>query len=478
MSADDDNIEQPSRSDYAGKLPDEFFHELVKCKEKFEKEWEQAKSFDIQIPYLAELIYDEPFLGSLSRRITKIRTTSVSTTGVAIVNDYAEMLWNPIFFSKFLTSNQVAGVIKHELFHVILEHLTKRRQQPFILWNVATDCAINSLIKRNELPDFSLIPGELYRPKNAKHDWKPSLIARKVEKFPKGKSSEWYMNALLDDDEIKKTFARAKARISQANAGDQNDAGGDISKDEQLIDELFGDAGGQFDNHDVWDDITDEERDILRDATRDILRDCVREAESKFHGWGSVPASIQQYLRKIVSNSVSWKELLSQFVGRSRSSTTTTSIKRINRRYPWEHPGRKRAHSAKPIIALDQSGSMTNQFLEILFAEISNVGSIVEFTLIPFDSSVDEKNIQIIKKHQQPLVSRTRCGGTDFDAVVKYINSKIDAGMHMGDCLVIITDGECCKPSKCKIPVAYVLAPKQKLRFTPDDDDVVISVVF
>ena len=165
-------------------------------------------------------------------------------------------------------------------------------------------------------------------------------------------------------------------------------------------------------------------------------------------------------------------ELLSQFIGRSRSTTTTSSIKRLNRRMPWDFPGRKRAYSARPAIALDQSGSMSNEWVELLFAEIGNLGNITEYDVIPFDYTVDEANIQTIRRGGQPNTVRTRSGGTSFDAPIQYVNEKVGRW----DCVMICTDGGCGSPIKCNIPVCYILAPGCELMFVPPEGTTVIKM--
>lgn len=481
----------PVPRDYSGKLPDEFVKNFLKDIESFKKTWAECSSFDIQIPYLVELAWSEPFLGSLSRRIAKIKTASIPTAGVCVKNNAIEMFWNPIFFAKSLTHEQVPGVIKHELYHVVFEHITARRQLPHVLWNAATDCAINSLIPRRELPDGLLIPGEMFTPPNPPKDWKPGILARIIKECPKEQSSEWYMAKFLQDEEVQQAMARAKAKAkSKAQKGQdpggssgqcQDDGDGDDQNDPQskqrdfedaLRDELYGDGSGQFDDHDMWDQLDDGQRDMMRDAIRDMFRDCIRDAESRSNGWGSVPSSIQQHLKKLVSKEVDWRELINNFIGRSRSTQTTSSIKRINRRFPWEHPGRKRTYSAKPAIAFDQSGSMSDEWVTLLFAEVSNLGSLTEYDVIPFDHTVDEKNIQTIRRGGQPNIVRTRQGGTDFDAPVRYVNE------HKGkyDCVILLTDAGCSKPIRCDVPLAYIITPGCEMPFEPDPDNIVIRM--
>jgi predicted metal-dependent peptidase len=481
----------PTPDGFTGKLPDDIFARLKESAEEFKKLWNECESFDLQYPHLVEMALAEPFLGTLMRFIRKIKTPSVSTAGVRPYNDGIELMWNPIFFKKELKANQIQGVLKHELYHVMLEHMTTRRQKPHVLWNVATDCAINSLIPRDQLPDFVYIPGELFTPPNPPPGWQPSLIAKKVKELPKMLMSEAYMAALLEDPEIQAAMQRAQKACagdgdndstgsssgsgSCPGQGNQSGSGGSrkTSYERALEKELFGGQGdGLLDDHDVWDDLSNDQRDKLRDIVRDFLRDCVRRAENSSSGWGNVPAEMQAMIRKMLSNEIDWTELVNRFLGRTRMTTTTSSLKRLNRRAPWDFPGRKRLYRAKFALLIDESGSVGDEALELFFAEMSNLGSVTEYDIIPFDHTVDEENIQHMRRGMQPNLERTRGGGTSFDAAVEYVNGKL--GLY--DAAVILTDGACSKPVPCVVPLAYILAPNCELMFEADPENTIIKM--
>lgn len=501
----------PTGRDCTGRLPDEFVQRVIKDAEEFKRLWLDSMDFNIQQPYVLDLAWDEPFFGSLSRRIAKVKTGSIPTAGVTVGDGLMEMFWNPIFFKHGLREGlgtgappeeltaedakklndahraRVRGVLKHEFYHIIFEHVTRRRQTPAVLWNVATDCAINSLIPRTELPDFCLFPGEMYIPRDAPPDWKPGLIARLIKELPAEKESEWYMSYLLQHPEVQDAMQRARARARGVGVPDPGGKGGEGQEEGEqsgggsgsdgafnraLEEELYGKGGGQFDDHNMWDRLSDDQRDMMRDYIRDIFRDCVREAESRSNGWGNLPESIRAHLKKLISRNVDWRELLNQFIGRSMSCRTTSSIKRVNRRAPWDFPGRKRMYSARPMLAVDESGSVSDWAVALFFAEMSTLGNLTEYDLVPFDHTVDEKNIQRVRRGTQPVLKRTRCGGTDFSAPIKYANEHRDRY----DAVIILTDGECCPPIKCNVPLAYVIAPGHKLCFEPGPGVTVIQM--
>ena len=93
---------------------------------------------------------------------------------------------------------------------------------------------------------------------------------------------------------------------------------------------------------------------------------------------------------KMLETKVDWRKVLRFFVKSSQRADRSSSIKRINRRYAYVHPGRKANRVAKLAVSIDQSGSVSDEMLSLFFAELNKLSSIAEFVVIPFDTQVDE----------------------------------------------------------------------------------------
>ena len=95
-------------------------------------------SFDLKL-HAYRLLMDEPFFAALSRKIEKRADSSIPTAGVRVCPDSAqfEMIYNPDFFAS-LPEEQVRGVLKHEFYHLIFEHVTSRKPEgvPHKAWNI------------------------------------------------------------------------------------------------------------------------------------------------------------------------------------------------------------------------------------------------------------------------------------------------------------------------------------------------------
>ncbi len=137
---------------------------------------ENKPEFDLN-KHTARLLMNEPFFAGLSRRIDKRKTTDIPTAGVTVDPKSAQfvLLYNPDYFAK-LTDKEKLGVLKHEFYHLVFEHVTGRKPEGGLTRedNMCMDLAINSHLI-NELPDNCCIPGQ-----------KP------FEWAPVGKTYEWY----------------------------------------------------------------------------------------------------------------------------------------------------------------------------------------------------------------------------------------------------------------------------------------------
>ncbi len=100
----------------------------------------------------------EPFFASIVRYLVKIPDESIETAGVIHKDNVMTLYWAPSFISS-LETKKLYGLLKHECYHLIFKHTTSRRQKPHYIWNIATDCAINSIIPVEELPECGIIPG-------------------------------------------------------------------------------------------------------------------------------------------------------------------------------------------------------------------------------------------------------------------------------------------------------------------------------
>ncbi|PIV20749.1 MAG: hypothetical protein COS40_10890, partial [Deltaproteobacteria bacterium CG03_land_8_20_14_0_80_45_14] len=119
-----------------------------------------------------------------------------------------------------------------------------------------------------------------------------------------------------------------------------------------------------------------------------------------------------------------WRKVLRWFIKVSQRAEKTSTVRKLNRRYPYIHPGRKVTRTSKIAVAIDESGSVSNEMLAKFFGELNGLAQTVEFTLVPFDTSVNKDAVEVWKKGKLRLGRRTRCGGTNFNAPTEWVNER------------------------------------------------------
>jgi len=468
--------------------------------------------------HLISFLQDAPFFAEMSRYIRKTPTTDLPTAGVAFDPEYDDvtLYWNPDFF-RSLSDAEVRGVLLHEFYHLIFQHLTHRRKTPAKMWNIATDLAINSIIvtgdsKAYALPEGGLVPGKFPAPpgerKLTKEEKDAMPLAQLIESFPHAMASEWYFTRLKEKaDQVRqqmqdscpvhgKGSGSPQQGGSPGQDGPQNDgenSEGGTKADKKKND--GGDASGHgdgghdhsdtgqqctcgdgwldsLDDHSGWDQIPEEMREAVAGRVSSIVEKAVRKADGQANGWGNIPGHLREEIRKSVSRVVDWRNVLRQFIGSLERGNSTTSMKRINRRYPYIHPGKKRGYTAKLLVAVDQSGSVSDEMLSLFFGELASLTKRVSVTVLPFDYTVAEADMVEWKRGTNPDIKRVRGRGTDFEAPTKFANDPKNRGRWDG--LLILTDGECSKPSPSRLKRGWVLGQGCRLHFPTDE--ITISV--
>ena len=226
-----------------------------------------------------------------------------------------------------------------------------------------------------------------------------------------------------------------------------------------------------MDDHDGWDSLSEEERELVKGKVRQALEDAVKKCDNSGQ-WGSVSAGMRGTLRDMVSREIDWKAVLRNFCGMTRRANRVSSIKRLNRKYPGIHPGSQRGYTASLAIYIDQSGSVDDESLSLLFGELSNLARRVAFTVYFFDTAVDEENKFEWKKGQRVAAQRTRCGGTCFRCVTEHANKNKDKF----DGYLILTDGEASDPGPSRLRRGWVIIPGRQMLFDLPRGDVRISM--
>jgi predicted metal-dependent peptidase len=386
---------------------------------------EETKSqFDLN-KHTARLLMNEPFFAGLSRRIDKRKTTDIPTAGVMVDKKSAQfvLMYNPDYMEK-LSDTQKLGVLKHEFYHLVFEHVTGRKPEGGLTKqdNMCMDLAINSHLI-GELPDGACIPG-----------------VKPFEWAEPGKSYEWY-----------------KANWQPMDNEDGEGEGGE------------GAPSDSFDDHSGWDEVENTENEIAKERLKEAIKKAAEEA-SQAGSWGSVPASCRKDILDRLKVHINWEKALRYFVKTSQRAEKRSTVRRINKRFPYIHPGKKIKRHAKFAVSIDQSGSVDDEMLVKFFSALDKLAKLATFTVVPFDTEVCEEHVFEWKKGKRYKAERVRYGGTDFDAPTKWVNEREFDG-H-----IVLTDMMAPKPVASKCKRLWVTTPQYAERPYFETKEIVLVV--
>ena len=333
-----------------------------------------------------------------------------------------------------------------------------RAKAEFRKINVAMDLTINHYLREGLDQDIPVVP--------SKSNPEGKIRCCFPEQFgvPEGMTSQWYYENIKD--------AGADAMNEAADRLEKMEKDGTIDK---MIEDLM-EAGDTLDDHSGMTVDSDggspsgngsgeqngsgdgeggdaEEFDsswadsILKETVQQSILKARRAPGNK--QFGNMPASLIRDLNKLAGFAqIDWKTYFSYFCrGKSRGEKRKcNSI--INRRYPEMFAGSVRIRRPRIAVAYDQSGSVSDQMLSALDVQIQSLSALVDFTIIPFDCTVDEDNITEHKKGHIYKLERTRSGGTNFDAPTDWVNQNA----QKFDGFIIATDMCAPQPGPSLVP--------------------------
>jgi len=410
-----------------------------------------ANNFDLDA-FLITMRSEYCFFSDIIRRMNKRVDFNLPTIGVGIKDDCLYLFYNPLFLGPFAAIKEqrkkIYGILMHEIYHVCLGHLSLgRKLEPHKVWNIATDLYINSVIPDELMPECGFKPGRSLK-LNASSDSEVSALNQKLSdlivSMPPKLASEQYFKMLMEDEDIKNHLCNENI---------------------------------YFDSHEEWGGESQEGEgegssnpEYMNAKIRSIIREAIEDARAKGR-WGNVAAEIKKDIQNFAFGKIDWKNILRNFVGMSFRAERENSIHRVNKKYPGIYSGMKTLYHPKIAVYIDQSGSVSDDELDLMFAELNKLSKLTSFHIFHFDCAVDEESEVVWKKGSQIPAKRTRYGGTSFQVCHEhFLKEKRFDGM------IIMTDGGSFKPSPANYRRAFVITPNRELEFEKDSRDILIKM--
>lgn len=362
-----------------------------------------------------ELLSTKAFFAKLIMSMKKDFTFPRPTAGVSIRSTGITLHINPSFFNSLSRSERV-GVLIHECLHILNGHFMRFnnfQDEDRELANVACDIAINQFIPeipkviKTVMPDGKILEG---RPATYEE------LSKTIKGLEPKMNAEYYFN-----------------KIKQY----QEENGGGKGEKYEIVDD-----------HGEWDktDLTPEQEEkFIKKHVKAILETCSDQERQ------IVDKTIIDELYK---SEVDWKAQLRNFFANSEEMITIATRKRRNRRYGILQPGNKTDPKLNIAIAVDTSGSISDEQLNMFFGEISRIYD--ENTMVLHIIEADMKVQNFYKYKKGMKIEASGRGGTAYQgAINKAKELKADAILYMGDMDTSDT------PENPRVPFLWVICGSQ-----------------
>ena len=211
----------------------------------------------------------------------------------------------------------------------------------------------------------------------------------------------------------------------------------------------------------------------MKGKLKDIIKKSANKANQRSNGWGSCSTATREDISGMFDTKIDWKKTLQYFCGTKQKSKKSRTFRRINRKYPYIHPGTKVRRTSSLAIYIDQSGSVGDDGIAMFFSALEGLAKNVAFKVFHFDTEVDlgsEYSWRKGQKYRSPM--RTLTGGTCFNSVEDHFRSR--SGEFDG--CIVMTDGMARKPKTCISKRCWVILPGYELNFAKEKRDSIVMM--
>ena len=335
------------------------------------------------------------FLFQTSR---EIRFDISSPTAINFKGAKYVIYFNPIIFLD-LNMRQMESTIKHEILHVLSMHLIRAKdlkgKYSTLAINMAMDIVVNKYL--NNLPPYATTLENT----NVKYN----LKLEPYEPF------EYYVEKIQTELDLQ-----------------EKDKEGEVD-DTRQSDDIETEYNPER-THDIWEDSSNIDEKTLKDFTEKAINNSQKGKNPEY--LDSMIASL-----KNSKGELPWNLYLSRLMGTVESNKKKT-ITRRNRRQPnrLDLRGELRSHKAEIAVAIDTSGSISDEEFKQAIKEVLNIVKNYnhEITIIECDNEI--RRVYKVKSVKDIKERLKRRGSTKFSPVFEYANNK------KVNLLVYFTDGK------------------------------------
>lgn len=448
---------------------------LLRKKESKKVREQQILSKELEI-CIKDTLLEFPWLTYIARKVDYVENREVGS--VAATNGKIITLYKEFYKSN---RRKRMGILLHELFHIILEHISRAKTRNPRKWNIACDIVVDLLI-------FDLLGEEFYEVRGSDNPFINEEILNRLFKREVRiddlrnmsaedvyallrDSLEFFLSGIFPDEKME-----LPPSIPYENGDDSSNA---------LVREFV--KSLKVDSHDSWYELSEEERKEAEDFAREG-QVSIKLSSSSEYGFGNVPQQVGRQIDKLSRAKLNWRYLLREVV---------TDMLKGN--YTWIPPNPRYLDVARDVylprykyswrglsvgIAIDTSGSMSE-------SELSRVISYLYDLLCQYDVKIRivccdcevtsdvsyyshrSKKGEVINNIMKSLKGG---GGTSFEPAIKKFIKDEKGRKWGGKILFYFTDGDGHYPHPKEVPFTVIWLLTKGDRDVPFGKKILLEV--
>ena len=319
--------------------------------------------------------------------------------------------YNPNILEK-MTFEEIKKCFETEIIRVILKHPYSRKPDPF---NPCIAIMASEVTIHQEFAEKLAVPPKL--------------------------SYEQYYSLMRPEEIIRKeSETKKKSEENHNSSGNNKEENGNPSApsfaDDKTLQNLLAQAyDAEYGATGLW-----EENDIAMEELNSLIKDYAARGEKS---WGSLEGHLKDQILASLNAKIDYRKVLKNFRASILSEKKHLTRLKPSRRFGFEYMGSKREFTTKLLLAIDTSGSITNQNLKNFYGVINKFFKygIESIDVLNFDCELQGEPVSF-KKRQTAFTISGR-GGTDFQPVFDYAKDHPEY-----DGVIILTDGYANHPQK------------------------------
>lgn len=362
-----------------------------------------AQARDRLIQARVKMLLTQDFWGKLATRMRLINADEWCGT---LATDGKNFYYNSAFVLSLKNIDKVVFGFAHEVLHCIYDHVGRTAGRDKTLSNIAQDYVINADLVQHKvgqkIDEIDIVHDMKY------YGWSYEQVYEELMKNATKINIQDLAEMLLDDH----------LEEGEGGEGKDGDQDGDVSKKRPVL--------------------SKEQKERLKDEFREAVLQAAQGAKP-----GSLPAGVQRLVQNLTAPKMDWRSLITMKV--PSLAKNDYSYQRPNKKYQYSGivmPGLQREEAIDVCIAIDTSGSISQQQLEEILSEVVGLMDMyAEFTLRIWQFDTQVYGYETFSKDTAGDLMRYEIrggGGTSFQANWDFMkNEGIEPKLF-----IMFTDGE------------------------------------